>query len=222
MIDLAGDFRLPGIGVSGLVRVRAPVGRLARQGRVRAAGAVRRPDRRRAAGREPRLLPDAGDPRARAAALGRTRRRRARSSSTARPGCRARAARRARRPSFAATEESVRPYRFPGHQHTPEMERGSRARDGVHARRVVRAAPGARRPRRGDDGVRADSARRHDRGAHRRAWRTRTPTRPFVRVLPPARWSTRSGARLERRRAPGGRGPADRAPPSWSARSTTW
>jgi N-acetyl-gamma-glutamyl-phosphate reductase len=26
--------------------------------------------------------------------------------------------------SFAATEGSVRPYRFPGHQHTPEMERG--------------------------------------------------------------------------------------------------
>jgi N-acetyl-gamma-glutamyl-phosphate reductase len=26
--------------------------------------------------------------------------------------------------SFAATEESIRPYRFPGHQHTPEMERG--------------------------------------------------------------------------------------------------
>ena len=26
--------------------------------------------------------------------------------------------------SFAATEDSVRPYRFPRHQHTPEIERG--------------------------------------------------------------------------------------------------
>ncbi|HUL84606.1 MAG TPA: N-acetyl-gamma-glutamyl-phosphate reductase [Actinomycetota bacterium] len=26
--------------------------------------------------------------------------------------------------SFASTEESIRPYRVPGHQHTPEMERG--------------------------------------------------------------------------------------------------
>jgi N-acetyl-gamma-glutamyl-phosphate reductase len=26
--------------------------------------------------------------------------------------------------SFAATEDSIRPYRFPAHQHTPEMERG--------------------------------------------------------------------------------------------------
>ncbi len=63
--------RLPAarIGVSGLVRVRASVGRLARQGRLRIAGAVRRPAPRRAAGREPRLLPDPGDPRPRAAAL---------------------------------------------------------------------------------------------------------------------------------------------------------
>jgi len=26
--------------------------------------------------------------------------------------------------SFASTEDAIRPYRFPGHQHTPEMERG--------------------------------------------------------------------------------------------------
>jgi N-acetyl-gamma-glutamyl-phosphate reductase len=33
--------------------------------------------------------------------------------------------------SFAATEESVRPYRFPRHQHTPEMERGLERAAGV-------------------------------------------------------------------------------------------
>ena len=32
--------------------------------------------------------------------------------------------------SFAATEESIRPYRAPGHQHTPEMERGIRLASG--------------------------------------------------------------------------------------------
>jgi N-acetyl-gamma-glutamyl-phosphate reductase len=35
--------------------------------------------------------------------------------------------------SFAATEESVRPYRFPRHQHTPEMERGIEMASGVPA-----------------------------------------------------------------------------------------
>ena len=64
--------RLPAarIGVSGLVRVRASRGRLAGQSRLRTAGAVRRSAPRRAAGREPGLLPDPGDPRPRAAALG--------------------------------------------------------------------------------------------------------------------------------------------------------
>ena len=63
--------RLPAarIGLSGLVRVRASRGRLAGQGRLRPAGAVRRPAPRRAARREPGLLPDAGDPRPRAAAV---------------------------------------------------------------------------------------------------------------------------------------------------------
>jgi N-acetyl-gamma-glutamyl-phosphate reductase len=32
---------------------------------------------------------------------------------------------------FTATEESVRPYRVPGHQHTPEMERGVELAIGV-------------------------------------------------------------------------------------------
>ncbi len=35
--------------------------------------------------------------------------------------------------SFAATEESVRPYRLPVHQHTPEMERGIELATGVTA-----------------------------------------------------------------------------------------
>jgi N-acetyl-gamma-glutamyl-phosphate reductase len=35
--------------------------------------------------------------------------------------------------SFAATEESVRPYRIPRHQHTPEMERGIEMAAGVAA-----------------------------------------------------------------------------------------
>ena len=33
--------------------------------------------------------------------------------------------------TYAATEESIRPYRFPGHQHTPEMERGLAMAAGV-------------------------------------------------------------------------------------------
>jgi N-acetyl-gamma-glutamyl-phosphate reductase len=33
--------------------------------------------------------------------------------------------------SFTATEESLRPYRVPGHQHTPEMERGLELATGV-------------------------------------------------------------------------------------------
>jgi N-acetyl-gamma-glutamyl-phosphate reductase len=33
--------------------------------------------------------------------------------------------------SYALTEESVRPYRFPGHQHTPEMERALEQASGV-------------------------------------------------------------------------------------------
>jgi N-acetyl-gamma-glutamyl-phosphate reductase len=36
--------------------------------------------------------------------------------------------------SHAATEESVRPYRFPGHQHTPEMELALEAATGVAVR----------------------------------------------------------------------------------------
>lgn len=33
---------------------------------------------------------------------------------------------------FTSTEDSVRPYRLPGHQHTPEMERGIELATGVH------------------------------------------------------------------------------------------
>ncbi|MGH2659185.1 MAG: N-acetyl-gamma-glutamyl-phosphate reductase [Actinomycetota bacterium] len=36
--------------------------------------------------------------------------------------------------SYSATEESVRPYRFPRHQHTPEMERAIEIATGVAAR----------------------------------------------------------------------------------------
>jgi N-acetyl-gamma-glutamyl-phosphate reductase len=35
--------------------------------------------------------------------------------------------------SYAATEESVRPYRFPMHQHTPEMERALELASGIPA-----------------------------------------------------------------------------------------
>jgi N-acetyl-gamma-glutamyl-phosphate reductase len=35
--------------------------------------------------------------------------------------------------SYAATEESVRPYRFPAHQHTPEMERALELASGIPA-----------------------------------------------------------------------------------------
>jgi len=37
---------------------------------------------------------------------------------------------------FTSTEESVRPYRVPGHQHTPEMERGIALASGVAVRAI--------------------------------------------------------------------------------------
>jgi N-acetyl-gamma-glutamyl-phosphate reductase len=36
--------------------------------------------------------------------------------------------------SFAATEDSIRPYRFPSHQHTPEIERGVELATGLEVR----------------------------------------------------------------------------------------
>jgi N-acetyl-gamma-glutamyl-phosphate reductase len=36
--------------------------------------------------------------------------------------------------SFAATEDSIRPYRFPSHQHTPEIERGVELATGLEIR----------------------------------------------------------------------------------------
>jgi N-acetyl-gamma-glutamyl-phosphate reductase len=36
--------------------------------------------------------------------------------------------------SFAATEDSIRPYRFPSHQHTPEIERGIELATGLEVR----------------------------------------------------------------------------------------
>jgi N-acetyl-gamma-glutamyl-phosphate reductase len=48
--------------------------------------------------------------------------------------------------SFGATEDSIRPYRFPAHQHTPEIERGIERATGrtVHALFVPHLVPAVR------------------------------------------------------------------------------
>ena len=124
VVDLAGDFRLRRRRLSRVVRLRASRARAPRQGRLRPAGAVRRSGGRRGARREPRLLSDADDPRARAAAHRGTRR--------AGPGPCRRQDRPVRRGQGGERVDDrsprprtrVRPYRVPRHQHTPEMERG--------------------------------------------------------------------------------------------------
>ena len=137
-------FPAPRIGLSGLVRVRAPRGRLAGQGGLRPPGAVRRAAPRRAARREPGVLPHAGDPRPVAAVV--------RGPGGARPDPRRRQDRALGRRSDG---ERRRPVRGVGGERSPVPRAAAsahardgarpRARERVHARGRVRAAPGARR-----------------------------------------------------------------------------
>ena len=94
--------------------------------------------------------------------------------------------------SFGATEDSVRPYRFPRHQHTPEIELGRGEGDRPDRRRAVRAPPRPRGPwgrddqlpdgRAGNDDRAADGVPGHGlRGASRSCGCCR-----------PARWSMRN------------------------------
>jgi N-acetyl-gamma-glutamyl-phosphate reductase len=86
--------------------------------------------------------------------------------------------------SFAATEESIRPYRFPGHQHTPEMERGLELATGfaLAVSFVPHLVPTVR-------GVVTTSYARLAPGATTEALvaclASAYSGRPFVRVLPP-------------------------------------
>jgi len=86
--------------------------------------------------------------------------------------------------SFAATEESIRPYRFPGHQHTPEMERGLELATGfaLAVSFVPHLVPTVR-------GVVTTSYARLARGATTEGLAACLASayagRPFVRVLPP-------------------------------------
>ena len=98
------------------------------------------------------------------------------------------------------------------------MERGLELATGVHARRAVRAAPRADRPRRAHDGVtRPLDRRRHHRRAHVGLADAYAGIGRSCGCCRRAGWSTRSGrgARTSwsSRRSP----TRGRAPPSWSA-----
>ena len=99
--------------------------------------------------------------------------------------------------SFGATEDSIRPYRFPSHQHTPEIERGIELGDRSGDARTVRAAPRPGGPRGGDDllPLGRHPARRPHR-SRRACVRPTSADRSSV-CSSRARWSTRSarGAR---------------------------
>ncbi len=92
--------------------------------------------------------------------------------------------------SFIATEDSIRPYRFPAHQHTPEMERvltlGARALRGVDAAPAVTFVPHLVPAVRG---VLVTCSARAVRGATTAsltdALAEAYAGEPFVRVLPP-------------------------------------
>ncbi len=134
----------------------------------------------------PGLLRDAGDPGLRAAAGRGARRGRARSVVDGKTGISGAGRGVTEATSFAATDGSIRPYRVPRHQHTPEIERGLELASGADAARAVRAAPGPGRPRRGHDVLPApaqDGASTTRRSPRRCAPRTRG--RAFVRVLAP-------------------------------------
>ena len=118
-------FPAPRIGLSGLVRVRAPRGRLAGQGRLRPPGAVRRATSRRAARREPGVLPDAGDPRPVAAAV--------RRPGGARPDPRRRQDRALRRRSDGERRRPVRGIRGE-RSPVPRAAASAHARDGARPR----------------------------------------------------------------------------------------
>ncbi len=55
---------------------------------------------------------------------------------------------------FTSTEDSIRPYRLPRHQHTPEMERGLEMATRHRGAGDLRPAPGAHRPGRPHDQLR--------------------------------------------------------------------
>ena len=76
---------------------------------------------------------------------------------------------------YTSTEESIRPYRVPTHQHTPEIERGLELATGRRPAGAVRAAPRAGGARRAHDELRDAHRGRHDRDAHRGARRWPTP-----------------------------------------------
>ena len=213
VIDLAGDFRLAGRGLPGLVRVRPPG-----DGRGSSKAVYGLPELfgDRIAGAQlvanPGLLPDGDDPGAGAVASRRPGRARPRSASTARPGCRARARPRAPRRPSTATEESVRPYRVPSHQHTPEMERGLELATGLDP--TVLFVPHLVPTVRGVVTTSYADARRRRPPPRRstEALEAAYADRPFVRVLPARRRDGRFEAHAwhQRRRTAGRRRPADR------------
>ncbi|HEY7667263.1 MAG TPA: N-acetyl-gamma-glutamyl-phosphate reductase [Actinomycetota bacterium] len=86
--------------------------------------------------------------------------------------------------SFAATEESIRPYRFPGHQHTPEMERGLELATGftVAVSFVPHLVPTVRGVVTTAYAPLAEGATTEDLVA---SLASAYAGRPFVRVLPP-------------------------------------
>ena len=159
-------YRLPADDYPGLVRLRAPVAGVVGQGRLRAAGAVRRPAARREARREPRVFRDAGDPRLRAPA-GRGPDRvehdpRRRQDGGLGGGSSA------LRGDVVRLDGGVDPA-LPraGASAHPRDGAGARAGDRPDAARALRAPPGAGGPRGGDDVLRRAGGGRHDRGAHR-------------------------------------------------------
>ena len=174
---------------------------------LRPAGAVPRRDRRPPACRQPRLLRDGRDARARAAGRGRACRRPRRDRRQVRRLGRRPHADRAHPPAARSTAASS-PYSATGHRHIAEIEQAARGRlAGGERARHLHAAPAPPRARpRGDRatcGCASRSSQDDARGAlrralRRRAVRARRQARPRRQRLP-ARTSATSASGVDER-----------------------
>ncbi len=198
-----------GRGVSRVVRVRPSREGVAREGGLRAPRAVRGPDAGRAADREPRLLPDARDPGARAAAGGRAR------------GARLDPRRREDRPlGRGEVGERRDDLQRDRGEHPPLPRAGApahprdgarvRARHRPHARRCCSCRTSSRRCA----GCSRPATRTLARGRHHGVAHGGARGRVRRRAVRPGAPARRDGrfeahARDQRRRAAGGRRPSD-------------